>query len=304
MNCNMTDFSNIMTTFRFDNEAKDLITALDTYTNNLTQYDLDARCHKQGATLNDYLELCKKSVKDFSEEETYELSTDMYEVDSELKRHGMQIPDIEDINIVRTSGEEENDTCAYTRGNTIFLCDKAFAQGGGFLERVFVHELFHILSRNCPEFKKEMYSIIGYTVTDKTYAYPEAFGNFISNPDTPNQICYAPYTIKGKEYNLVTMMFTHFNWGEGQDFNSMLHPYFFPVDENGEFIHRPDGQIVKFNYPQCCTSYLDKVGRNSHYLLNPEEVLAENFVYAVLGTTLDLPNWEIISDMRNIAHAA
>lgn len=293
--CNLEDIRII---FSWEDEAKELITTRDSYINNLTQLDLDCRCHKHGATLDEYLELCKDSVLEFSDEESFILSDLLCEIDRELKRRGMMLPFVERINIVKTSGDEENNVFGYTRDNTIYICQRSFDKGEGFVEHVLVHELFHVLTRNCQEFKKSMYSIIGFEVEDKFFDYPETrLGYFVSNPDVCNQMCHAKMFVGFKEYDLVTVAFSQHRY-DGGGFHNYYRPCFVAIDENNDFLRDERGELFVFNFQQVSDSYLSHIGRNTHYWANPEEALAENFVIAVLGTIEDIPNPEIIDSIR------
>lgn len=303
-NYKTTNFSEIKTVLNLKENGEKLISTEDSYLENFSKFDLESRCHKHNATLEDFISLCRSSVKDFTGEEIDSLTEIFFEVDNELKRRGMVLPAIEEINFVRTSGAEENNTPAYTRGNTIYLCDGAFINEG-FLEHLIVHELFHILTRNCLEFKKQMYSVIGFKVEDRTFEYPESIaGNFVSNPDTPNQLCYARFTIGFHSYGVVPMCYTHFDWDESSSFFERLVPYFFAIDNNKNFIRKEDGQLLKFNLHQASDAYLEHIGRNTGYIIHPEEALAENFCYAVLGYLDDLPNEKIVFSIREAMQTA
>lgn len=297
--CNLDE---IRITFNLKEEGQELITTHDSYINNLTQLDLDCRCHKHGATLEEYLKLCEDSVLDFSWEESCLLEDIIAEVGRELKRRGMMLPFIEEINLVKTSGEEENSAYAYTRGNTIYICQGVFDTTEGFVEHMLVHELFHVLTRNCLELKKMMYDIIGYTVEDKFFEYPETtLGSFVSNPDVCNQLCHAKLCGGFKEYDCITMTFSYQTYSGG-GLRNYSRPYFFPIDEKGEFLRDEDGELIILGLIQVTDSYLDHIGRNTHYYVNPEEALAENFVIAVLGTIEDIPNQEIVDAIRKTMH--
>lgn len=212
--CNLEDINIVLS---LKEEAKNLITERDSYINNLTQLDLDCHCHKQGATLDEYLQLCEDSVLDFTDDESSLLNYIIAEIDSELKRRGMVLPFVDRINLVKTSSEEENNTVAYTRGNTIYICKGVFDCDEGFVEHVLVHELFHILTRNCAEFKKAVYSIIGYIVEDKFFDYPKTMlGSFVSNPDVCNQVCHARLQVGSKEYDTITLTFSRHHYKGGR----------------------------------------------------------------------------------------
>lgn len=300
-NWNTCDFQDINCTFITKEEGKKLITQHDSYIDNLTQLDLDCRCDKRGATLDQYLKLCEEAVLDFTEEEIEDMTYLLCEIDSELKRRGMVLPCMEQINLVKTTGKEENDAFGYTRGHTIYLNQNAF-DNDGFLEHLLVHELFHVLTRNCPAFKKAMYDIIGFKVEDKFFSYPEAKAlHFVSNPDVCNQVCHARFKV-GKGYQDVVVIANCTNMCDGDHFHKWFRPFFFPVDENMEFIRDENGELVFMDTSRGWSEYIKHIGRNTKYTTYPEEALAENFVIAVLCTLWDIPNPEIIDSIRKTMH--
>lgn len=269
----------------------------------MTQQDLNLRCDKRDATLEEYLKRCEESVLDFTEKEEAQVSLLLCEIDSELKRRGMVLPLIEQINLVKTTGKEEIDAYGYTRGNTIYLNQNAF-NNDGFLEHLLVHELFHVLTRNCQEYKKAVYSIIGFNVEDKFFCYPETRTlHFVSNPDVCNQVCHAKFKVGRGYQNVVVMTDLSYMYGQGH-FHKRFRPFFLPIDENLEFIRDESGELTFINPTAGCDEYHEHIGRNTGYTTNPEEALAENFVIAVLGTLRDLPNPEIVDKMRETMRCA
>lgn len=302
-NWNTCDLQDINFTFIKKEEGKKLIVQHDSYIDNLTQQDLNLRCDKRDATLEEYLKLCEESVLDFTEKEEAQVSLLLCEIDSELKRRGMVLPLIEQINLVKTTGKEEIDAYGYTRGNIIYLNQNAF-NNDGFLEHLLVHELFHVLTRNCQEYKKAVYSIIGFTVEDKFFCYPETRTlHFVSNPDVCNQVCHAKFKVGRGYQNVVVMTDLSYMYGQGH-FHKRFRPFFLPIDENLEFIRDESGELTFINPTAGCDEYHEHIGRNTGYTTNPEEALAENFVIAVLGTLRDLPNPEIVDKMRETMRCA
>lgn len=303
-NWNTCDLQDINFTFIKKEEGKKLIVQHDSYIDNLTQLDLDCRCHKRGATLEEYLSLCEDSVRDFSNEESSILEEVLCEIGSELKRRGMKVPYVEQINLVNTTMKEENNMLGYTRGNTIYLGMKVLEGKDGLLERLLVHELFHIFTRLSPAFKKAMYDIIGYKVEDKFFEFPKSkHGQFISNPDVSNQVCFANLRLGTRQLDMIAVTFCPREYCGG-DFRSYFRPYFLPIDENREFMHDKAGRLMVIDPMLVLNSYLKHIGRNTRYIVNPEEALAENFVIAVLGTLRDLPNPEIVDKMRETMRCA
>lgn len=293
--CNLEDIRII---FNRKEEGKKLILNRDSYIDNLTQHDLNYRCNKRGAILDDYLKLCEDSVLDFSWDESGLLDEIIAEIGRELKRRGMVLPYVEQINLVKTSGEEENNAYAYTRDNTIYICKGAFERGDGFVEHMLTHELFHIFTRNCPEFKKAVYEIIGFKVEDKFFKFPESKHlHFVSNPDVSNQICHTRIKARRGYQNVVMLTDLSYMYGQG-NFHKLFRPFFIHIDENLEFIRDANGELAFIPPMDVYHQYIDLIGRNTKYITNPEEALAENFVIAVLGTTKDIPNPEIIDSIR------
>lgn len=296
-NWNTCDFNEINIVFAKKEEGKKLITQHDSYIENLTQQDLECRCHKLGATLEDYLKLCEEAVLDFSEEEIGQTTWLLCEINCELQRRGMVLPYLDQIYLVKVSGQEENGLLGYTRGNAIYMNQTIF-EHECLQERFLVHELFHILTRHCLAFKKAMYSIVGFDVEEKSFKYPktEEF-YFVSNPDVSNQVCHASLKVHGRTYEAIVMTGSQERY-DGGDFHQYFRPHFFPIDDDHEFLRNDQGELVIFSFKEGDSSYLKHVGHNTGYISNPEEVLADNFIIAVLGTLDDLPNPEIIDAIR------
>ena len=97
-NWKTTDFQSVNINYSNKAEGKYLISLRDDFVNGLSPFDLEARCGFKGATIWDYLLLCRDSVLDWTENEISMLEGLFWEIGSELKRHGMAIPSVETIN--------------------------------------------------------------------------------------------------------------------------------------------------------------------------------------------------------------
>ena len=51
--------------------------------------------------------------------------------------------------------------------------------------------------------------------------------------------------------------------------------------------------------PQAEPSYQQQIGRNTNYVIHPEEILADNFVHLIMSTA-DLPDSHIVDSMRRL----
>ena len=59
-----------------------------------------------------------------------------------------------------------------------------------------------------------------------------------------------------------------------------------------------DGEPVLLE-PRNVPTFFDKIGRNTGYIIHPEEILAENFVLLVNNKT-DVPTPRILREMRDV----
>ena len=51
--------------------------------------------------------------------------------------------------------------------------------------------------------------------------------------------------------------------------------------------------------PEELSGFFEQVGRNTEYIIHPEEILAENFALLILGKQ-NLPSPEIVEKMRRV----
>lgn len=68
-NWKTTDFQSVNINYSNKAEGKYLISLRDDFVNGLSPFDLEARCGFKGATIWDYLLLCRDSVLDWAENE-------------------------------------------------------------------------------------------------------------------------------------------------------------------------------------------------------------------------------------------
>ncbi len=63
-----------------------------------------------------------------------------------------------------------------------------------------------------------------------------------------------------------------------------------------------DGQPVLLD-PQAVPGYHEQIGRNTKYIIHPEEVLADNFVFLINGR-IDLPTQQVVEHMGEVLQQA
>ena len=146
-----------------------------------------------------------------------------------------------------------------------------------------------------------MYRIIGFTRLEKEIQFPDDVLTLrISNPDVSCYDSYANITVNGVKQNC-TMINVANKAYEGGSFFRYLKVGFIPLDNNFTPIVK-DGKTVIYDLDDA-TDFYNLVGRNTGYVINPEECLADNFSIAVNGfqpspRRQELPNPEIVEKIR------
>jgi hypothetical protein len=248
------------------------------YFDGFTQNDLDYKMQKTGATKDEYLEFCGQQVVDFTDNDIEILDQAMADIEKSMAKQGIVLPKIDTIVFIKTTMNEEYGADAYTHGTQIYLGENIFSIGksdvAGYksFKQLVCHEIFHCLTRCNPEFRKEMYKIIGFNVQDEDFVIPPSVEEyFISNPDVEHHNAYAAFDINGKKTDCFMALITtkHFE-KPGEDYFKNHDVALIPTD----------GSDTYYSYSEASNFY-DLLGKNTEYVIDPEECMADNFAYAV-----------------------
>ena len=297
--------------YRFADEkkAQELFLSNTKFLNNLNQYDLDYRLNKKNATLEEYKAFGTSQMREFTEKEKNLVSKQIIKMENTLNNQKMNLQFDEEIIFIKSTQKEENGSLSYTHSTQIYLGEDIFNMMGDKsdirdkfeVEKIFWHELFHCISRTNVIFRKEMYKIIHFTVMDKDFIIPkEIYEISISNPDVEHHDSYATFKIDGKNIDcyMVLTAFKPFN-KPGDSFFNCLQFSIVPIDSKGEFY-----------LPQDTENFWEIFGKNTPYVIDPEECLADNFSFAILNqeyekyseckrSELNFKNPEIIEKIIN-----
>ena len=274
----------------------------DNYCNNLSKKDLYYRLHEKGmeSTVDNYIAVACESVSEWSEEEISWWKKCFDRVFKVADSCGYSLPLPGEIKVVNSAMEEEGGAAGYTRGTTIFLNSKVMMGREEKGVELVAHELFHVLTRNCPDFRKAMYKQVGFHVLDREIVLPDTLRKIqLSNPDVNLHDNYIKLH-KGLEGDKPHALFLYFGkpYAGGAFFN-----YFaiglLPLDENMNPVMHEDGTpIIRSLYDYA--DFFEQVGRNTDYLLDVEEILAENFVLALFGKEEKMVSPEVVAKVRGV----
>jgi len=260
------------------NEAADLLLSNRNYFENMNQNDLNYRLHKVNATLEELEEFIKDQVMDFTNKDKAAVDKAITLIKKNCKERGYTLPSIDRIVFVKITTLEENKAKAYTHGTQIYLGDDllkmAYEEGDAeYFNHLIAHELFHCITRNNPDFRKDIYSIINFTVLDHDIDFPKETSDHIySNPDVGHHNAYATFNINGEEKDCVVILAITKDFDEEND--NILSNYtigLVPLDN----------LYTIYSYEEA-SNFWDVFGENTNYAIDPEEAMADNFGFTLI----------------------
>lgn len=294
-------FANSVFRFATRAEAQMLITELDDYTRNWNQFDIDVRLQKPQGRKSALLQFAMDQTLNWSDEEKARISKTMKSLDAEIKKQKYNLEFPKEIVFVKTTQKEEGNAEAYTRMNWIAIGEEALKSSSDTdLKYLVAHELFHLLTRQNAHFKKDMYQIIGFEVAEKEILFPSDLAEMrISNPDISRYDSYGTFTIGGQKQYCTMVIYTDKPYNGNTLFDYMKIGL---VPLNGEFIPvQKSGKTIIYSLDEA-EDFYTQVGKNTSYVINPEEIMADNFAYTLIGKK-DLPNPEIIQKTQKVLKA-
>jgi len=283
--------------------AAKIVSSQDDYTKHLGAYDLSiASSNGAEPALDNFLEHLAKNVREWNSEEIEKFKAFAAQADSQLADLNIKLP--KEIILIKTSSYEYGGiTAAYTRQNAIMITEKFLKVSDERLYELFLHEIFHIYSRENPGKKAALYKIIGFFQAGDVSLPDDLYNRRISNPDAPDLNTYINLIVNGDTATYTPIMYarqTPYDPSKpGGIFQSSAFglikvqgnaDLYVPVYENG---------LPVIINPAEVDDFWKKIGRNTQYIIHPEEIMASNFVYLVTKKE-GLPNPEIIEAMRKV----
>jgi hypothetical protein len=206
------------------------------------------------------------------------------------------------ILLVRTDQRLE-DGAAFTRGNAIFLFDDTIASSD-VMHYFLAHEAFHVLSRHDPELRERLYALLGFKRCDRVQI-PERVARLrLTNPDAVETVHTLEVGYRGQALHVLP--FNRFKSDKVDParglYTQMVNRWLLVDRSGGDCKVRETADGVPDDDPEAFNGLLEQVGRNTDYLLHPEEILADNFALmfmsAVTGRVPEAPSPDILERLR------
>ncbi len=278
-------------------QGKEFLTTEDPYIKNLSNFDMYARM-KINSTVStqQFLDFIGQQTLDWTTAEKKSMEKVFANIKDFFRPYKIDLP--KDIYFVKTTGREEGNSAYCRNQNVIVISQPLLKTDTKGLTDLFTHELFHIYSKNNLDVREKLYNQIGFYKTGEL-DYPRALYRYkITNPDSVNNNYYFKGTVNGETVNLMPLLLSStfvYNEETKKEFFEYMTLVFWHVDigeEKTELVYETASL-------KDISNFYDMVGKNTSYIIHPEEILADNFVL-MINETKNLPSPEVVSNMMDI----
>jgi hypothetical protein len=268
-------------------EGSEAVAAEDEFTERMSPFDRQARLRAAGPVSGEeHRAFAARCVLPWEDRERRAVALALAGLDRRFAELGVTFP--ERVLLVKTSGDEEGGA-AYTRGEAIMLPAKVFRGATPALRRLLCHELFHVLSRANPALRGKLYAAIGFRPCGDVRLPGDLEARRITNPDAPRFDHCIRVKLGDVDRWMVPVL-----WSRSREYDATSGKAFFDTMEfrllavrlEGDDPVRGVAETTDDGTPIMATpdqvgGFFEQVGRNTEYLIHPEEILADNFVILV-----------------------
>ena len=257
----------------------------DAFVAAMSAYDRSARTGRREAVSEaEFMEFAAGQALDWQPAEIAKLSLSVAKLREQLRP--LQLPLPKEVWLVKTTGREEAET-PYTRGNAIILPQQYLNVAADEMERVILHELFHVISRHVPERRNALYAIVGYRDCGPLDWPPELAPRRITNPDAPDTRYCITLQRDGAPLTFYPVLFAKEESFDpvlpGTYLDRLLFKLMAVMGSGTNWIPGRAGAALVLLDAGSVPEYFGAIGLNTRYIIHPEEILADNFVFLVRG---------------------
>lgn len=269
------------------------INSLDIAIQMKTEASFDSR--KEAVT--QYKQFLQDQVLAFNQEEELllmEILHDCFQKIFEL--NSKLLPD--SIHLIKTTGIAYGEGAFYTRENCIIIPQDELKQKDLTQEAwrekiqfVMMHELFHIISRENKHLKNALYKLIGFEKLQSKLIVPNVLkANRLLNPDGINISYYIKlYEKEAQTFKMAIpyLSSTSRTYSNKQsDFFNYIKFDLYEIEQTDEssytlVCNEEGASLVTEELKQ---SFFKQIKDNTGYIIHPDEILADNFVFLLLMT--------------------
>jgi len=273
-------------------EGRAVIGRADEYVQRMSAFDRRLRMDREEAASEpEFLAFAAAQVTAWPTGEQRRISAVLTMLAGRLA--GLDLPLPARLLLIRTTGREEEGV-AHTRGHAVVLPARSLSASQDELLSLFAHELFHLMTRHDAEFRKRAYALIGFRPTREIVLPTALQARRITNPDAPRLDTYIEASVRGRRVPFTPILLANAEFSLER--GVALHDYWqlrflalSPGNPDGMRLHMLDGEPVLYALREL-EDFFQQVGRNTPYLIHPEEILADNFALLATGQAAAEPD--------------
>jgi hypothetical protein len=264
-------------------EARVHLAKRDVYIEGLSPFERAAKTKQAGpVSTGQFIEFIQGQALEWDAADKAKLREVIAAAKPKLAKFAKHLP--KRITLIKTTGKDEG-AAPYTRGTSIILPNRRAGQSAKGLERLFYHELFHIISRRNIRLRDELYKVIGYKKCGVVSLPGEMMPRRISNPDAPVVEHCIRVSKDGVSHWVAPVLFSRtpkYEPKTGGTFFRYLEFRLMVIDRKSAKATLKDGKPLLLK-PDAVEGFYEQIGRNTDYIIHPEETLANNFVHLMTG---------------------
>lgn len=283
--------------FATQQQADSVLMQDDDYLNKLSPFDIQARLQNKEGKKEELKANIHNQIKEWTNSEVFKLKTAVNKLEEILNRNQYHLPFPDHIIMIKSTMKDEGGAEGYTRLNAIVLKENELTKNSTELLPLLIHELFHVLSRNDKDFRKDLYAVIGFQLMNEVN-YPEHLKDLkISNPDAARKDNFIRVHVKGKESECMLILYSDRPYNGGSFFNYVQIGLVKLKNKGGiRTVDYVNGVPVIYDMDEV-EDFTDQIGMNTNYILDADEILAENFVFALMEKK-DLSSPQIVEKIK------
>lgn len=278
-------------------EGRKLIGIRDDYINRLGELEIQLRLEsKKPVTIPDFLKGMQASVIEWKPEEIKLLREATRTLQEKMKPYHLPFPD--EVHLIRVS-PAGGLTAPHCRKASIILTDKFFEQPKQ-AATILAHELFHVLSSHNSDLRDRLYRIINFVPANEIELPPAIRPMRLTNPDAPINQHVVHLTIDGDKATVVPVLMAKSSRFRAGGLFANLDFYLMVLEKRKDnFVPKLDNGQPELLAASEAPDFMKKIGRNTLYIIHPEETLADNFWMMLLGSDRIRDPW-IINEMKEV----
>lgn len=254
----------------------------DEYTKGWSKFDIESRMQKANATRQEQISNTLSQIREWDNEEKNKLLMQIKKIDELIATNHYHLHFLpQKILLIKSTLNDEGGAEGYTRSNAIVLKDNVTQMDTVGIRNILIHELFHVISRFDKNLRKDLYALFGFTLMNEV-PYPDALKDYkISNPDAPFKDSYIKLETPAGPADCMMILYSEKPYSGGSFFDYLQIGFLQLKGNERKEADIKDGNPIVHTFESVASSFFRQVGQNTQYIIDPEEIVADNFVQAI-----------------------